>query len=226
MDQQFICRVCQGNHITGACEGNARINIQLPQSDVRPPSVVVRLPTSESPVAPPNRDQTVREMPIIKPRESSGPIDATAQRRKEITQWLELETPEAKKKIADTILFNLRGARVNRNLPPKDFANLADLEESLGLLPILESTGDHTMAIQYDQKGMPSNVHQLPGSKIVEIPLSDLKIAGVLAEVVLKMNFVVATDKNSFEVLGVSLKSDKQAPKPGLIGRLFGKKDK
>lgn len=225
---EFICRACGGAHLTGACTGDARVNIPaIQRSPERPPSVIVKLPTAENQVRPLSKDQTVQVMDVIKPREPSGSVNVTDQRKVEITQWLELETPEAKQKIANTILFNLRGNRVNRNLPPKDFVSLADLEESLGLLPILETTVDHTMAIEYDKKGMPSNVHQLPGSKIVEIPLSGLKIAGVSAEVVLKMNFVVSTGNNSFEVLGVSMQSDKQAPKPGLIKRLFGgQKDK
>ena len=175
----------------------------------------------------------VREMPVVKAAER-GPISVVEKRKKEILNHLEADTPESRKKIAEIVLFNLRGLRTNLQLPPKDFESVTELDSAIKLLPILQGEEDYTVAVRVDTQGVSSSESIRP-SKIVSIPLTGLKIAGRSAEINLDIKFVAgAFDAGNFAVVGVRASFDDQggadvggvasSGRPGFWEKLFGKK--
>lgn len=158
--------------------------------------------------------------------EVKGPISAVERIKKEIKNDLAENTDESRKKIADAVLFNLRGMRTNKNLPARNFNSLQDLEDSIKLLPILQDEGDYTIYHSFDAIG-DSKAESARTSKIVAIPLVGLNIAGRAADVNLEIRYVPgAFSDGNYEVVGVKMTT---TDKPNLlkrIGNIFDKKTK
>jgi hypothetical protein len=188
------------------------------------PTIVVNIRDRE-PIENVGRDAHVQQMSVIKPKvEMQKPVDVTDKRKQAIKEGLATDSAESRSKIAEFLLFNLRGVRTNKGLSTNDFKSIQELEESLKSLPVLKGEEDYTVMSAFDEKGKPK-FDSVRGSKIVAIPLSGLKVAGRAAEINLDIRYIPgAFSEGSFEVVGVKMLS---AGEPGIlkkIGSFFGKK--
>lgn len=255
---ELNCRICGGQHLTGdpahckqVVDGNQFDPDQRLGRGYVIPGNVVKPKTSAIPdnpidqqnagffplhsIAHPSVDHTDKT-PIVKMTrpatilETKSPVSVVEKRIKEISECLETNTPESRKKIAEVVLFNLRGTRTNRQLPSNDFNNISELKDAISSLSILQGNEAHTVMITIDKQGNYSAESARP-SKIISIPLSGLKIAGRSAEIKLEIKFVSGnTDSGSFGVVDVKVSFDDQigggvseTSKPeSLLGKVVG----
>lgn len=184
------------------------------------PTVVINVDKVKSGIHGSGHDTSARQMPIIKSiAEVKGPINAADRIKKEIKNGLAENTDESKKKIAEAVLFNLRGLRTNKNLPARHFNSLQDLEDSIRLLPILQDEGDYTIYHSFDTVG-DSKTESARTSKIVAIPLVGLNIADRAVDVNLEIRFVPgAFSDGNYEIVGVKMVTTEE---PSILKRIGG----
>src|SRR3989339_197917 len=191
----------------------------LPKKPVEKPTVVINLN--------PSPDTHVQQLPVIKPMtEAQKPVDVTEKRKQAIIEGLDTDSAESRSKIAEFLLFNLRGVRTNQGLPTSDFRSIQELDESLRSLAVLKVEDVEVAMSGFNENGKPK-FDTVKGTKIVAIPLPGLKIDGKASELNLEIRYIPGTySQGSFEVVGV-----KMAPtgEPGILkklGSLIGIKKK
>ncbi len=183
-----------------------QLNISLDNTGQQPafkrPSVIIKDPYRRE-VA---WTDHAREMLIIPPKpteQKRKPENMEEKRKEEILKGLAIDTPESRKKIADIILFNIRGLRTNQNLAPRDFGSLQELDSVIKTLSLLQGEGDFTAMIIPNKKGELS-IKSIRDSKIVSIPLSDFTVQGRSTEANLQIKFVQGEfGSGNFEVIGI-----------------------
>lgn len=194
------------------------------------PTVIVKLDGFRSSTGNVANDTRVQELPVIKPIvEKQKPVDVTEKRKASIIEGLATDSAESRSKIAEFLLFNLRGIRANQGLSTTDFDSVEELNDSLLSMPVLKVEEDVSVNMNIDREG---NIKRdtVPWSKIVAIPLPGLKIAGQTAEMNLEIKYVPGPfDAGRFEVVGVKMASMVSEDKHGIlkkIGSFLGKRSK
>src|SRR3989339_1760243 len=199
---------------------------KLPKKPVEKPTVVINHKAFQDSVNP-SRDTHVQQLPVIKPKtEAQKPVDVTEKRKQAIIEGLDTDSAESRSKIAEFLLFNLRGVRTNQGLPTSDFRSIQELDESLRSLAVLKVEDVEVAMSGFNENGKPK-FDTVKGTKIVAIPLPGLKIDGKASELNLEIRYIPGTySQGSFEVVGVKMASTGE---PGILkklGSLIGMKKK
>ena len=192
----------------------------FPKKPVEKPTVVINFKAFKAfqDSVNPSRDTHVQQLPVIKPKtEAQKPVDVTEKRKQAIIEGLDTDSAESRSKIAEFLLFNLRGVRTNQGLPTSDFRSIQELDESLRSLAVLKVEDVEVAMSGFNENGKPK-FDTVKGTKIVAIPLPGLKIDGKASELNLEIRYIPGTySQGSFEVVGVKMASTGE---PGILKKL------